>query len=538
MILNWIQKHKVEISMFTSLLPLLMFFLFEVAANAQAPVRASYDGPQPFTPDPASPGNWKWTGVTNAEGIATRTIYNPLDGGVLLKYTASIADSDGCSAGAPREKALYQQPCFAHDTDYDAPFPLAGFPTYPDFGSTGQDISDFLLFKDMQLINSDASANNSGLINFINDSAANSFYAAVTVGGTFRGSSVGKTVLAKGGVIAVVNKGLYLMKLDVSWIGPDGTHRSYSVTKPSGWAAVVPLSVGATNILAACSAVGGTNIFSKFWPGPGMYAYTVHGTTLIHSVTDGLSNTLQTHTPLDLIKYNFSVKTADKTGAGTDSNMTVTIIGDQGQTTAKVVNPLISGNAFERNQTDTFTLADPIDVGKITGLTIQSDMKYAGAAWDLDSIVITKPNGDKSTFPINTHIADTNPRTFAPAANNTDYHFTVKTADLTGAGTDSNISYTIFGSQGPTVAQVSNPAISGNAYERNQTDTFTLSYAQDVGTIRNLMIQSDETGLGSAWDIEYIIIQKDGDPHSYVFQIHAEINDTNPHTFNVSEVRN
>jgi len=408
MSLSRIHSRERALSFITVLLSLFTVLIFQLTAGAQAPVRASYDGPLPFTQ--SGPNNWKWTGSKTPTGETTRTIYNPLDGGILLQYSAVIADSDGCSAGAPREKALYQQACFAHDTDYDAPFPLAGFPTYPDFGSIGQDISDFLLFKDMQVINNQPSDDSSSVTKFINDTAANTFYMGVQVGGTFRGSSVGKTVLKKGGVIAVVNKGVYAMTLDVTWNGPDGTPRSYSTSKTNGWAAVVPLSLGATNIRAVCKAVLGKTIFDKSWPGPGMYAYTVHGTTLINSVTDGLANTLQSHTPLDLVKYGFSVKTADKTGAGTDSNITMTIIGDKGQTTAQVVNPLISGNAFERNQTDTFTLSNAADVGTITGLVIQSDGQYAGSAWDLEWITVTKEGSPKAyVFQIHTEIDDTNP---------------------------------------------------------------------------------------------------------------------------------
>ncbi len=231
--------------------------------------------------------DWRWNGGHD------RTIYNPLDGGVLLQYNfGSQGNSDGCSGpSAPREKELFQQACFAHDANYDAPFPLAGFPAYPNGKSTGQEISDYLFFKDMKLINDNARAKNNGLTNFINDSAANVFYATVTVFGTFRGTSDGKSILAKGGVIAVQNdSSVYNMTLKVTWNAPDGTARSAEVTKPVRTTAVIPLSVGATNIKAVCSADLGTTIFTKNFSGPGMYAYTVTGTTLIHDFKDGLAN--------------------------------------------------------------------------------------------------------------------------------------------------------------------------------------------------------------------------------------------------------
>lgn len=86
--------------------------------------------------------------------------------------------------------------------------------------------------------------------------------------------------------------------------------------------------------------------------------------------------------------YEFSVKTADETGAGTDSNIYIKICGDNGCTTEQQVNSKISGNAFERNQVDKFALSDT-DVGKITYIEVRSDTSYAGSAWKLEWITIS-----------------------------------------------------------------------------------------------------------------------------------------------------
>lgn len=110
-------------------------------ASAGELVRASYDS-NPFVADSLKPGEWRWMGGNPF----TRTIYNPLDGGVLLKYKQNgQGNSDGCSGpGNPRYKPFFQQACFAHDVNYDAPFGLAGFPNYATGDSTGKDIADYL----------------------------------------------------------------------------------------------------------------------------------------------------------------------------------------------------------------------------------------------------------------------------------------------------------------------------------------------------------------------------------------------------------
>ena len=269
-----------------ALLTLLIAFA-QSPAQAQPPVRSSYDA-NLYQKDTTRSNNWIWVGGNE------RTIYNPLDGGVLLRYrTESVGNSDGCSGGAPREKALFLDAGLAHDANYDAPLGLARFPSYPNGGSIGQDISDYLFYKDIQFINNQARAGNGGFTNSINDTAADAFYAAVVVGGQFRGSSAGKQVLDTGGVIAVLNNGAYVLDLDVSWTAPDGSRKRANIRKPVGQTAIIPLSVNASNIEITASAVAGKQIFKRSQSQPGMYAFTVSGTTLINSVSVGLKNDLR-----------------------------------------------------------------------------------------------------------------------------------------------------------------------------------------------------------------------------------------------------
>jgi hypothetical protein len=86
--------------------------------------------------------------------------------------------------------------------------------------------------------------------------------------------------------------------------------------------------------------------------------------------------------------YSVSVKTGDKSGAGTDSNIYMTLVGEFGTTQETQINSLISGNAFERNQTDNFTLRGFPDVGFLQKVIIRSDDKYPASAWYLDTITV------------------------------------------------------------------------------------------------------------------------------------------------------
>jgi hypothetical protein len=262
-------------------------------------VRASYDS-NPFVADSTKAGEWKWRGGNPF----TRTIYNPLDGGVLLKYKQNgQGNSDGCSGpDNPVYKAFFQQACFAHDVNYDAPFGLAGFPNYANGDSTGKDLADYFFKKDMLMISKQKS---SDLSKSLDETSAAFFFRAVQDFGGYRGRPDGKEILEKGGVIAVKNNGGFVMGLRVKWTSADGVNREEEIQNAGGRAATIPLSIGAHNIEAECWAVAGKQIFKKSFPSVGMYAFTVGGTTLSPTVADGLNSDIGE----DLKKFGNDVKT-------------------------------------------------------------------------------------------------------------------------------------------------------------------------------------------------------------------------------------
>merc|ERR1712072_28347 len=86
--------------------------------------------------------------------------------------------------------------------------------------------------------------------------------------------------------------------------------------------------------------------------------------------------------------YRLNIKTGRRNFAGTDADVYVNIIGEQGQT-GKIVLGKSSTNsdAFERNQEDVFTVEGK-HVGKISKVTIGHNNKGRGSAWYLDSLSI------------------------------------------------------------------------------------------------------------------------------------------------------
>lgn len=123
--------------------------------------------------------------------------------------------------------------------------------------------------------------------------------------------------------------------------------------------------------------------------------------------------------------YIIKIKTAKKTGAGTDANIFMTLYSDENRRAMELrLNRWISKNAFESGDTDTVTLPYE-NIGRIIGFDLRSDTSGAGPAWDLESVKITsklwiRPDGSNvteeqiytSTFKIDKCIADNKTRHF------------------------------------------------------------------------------------------------------------------------------
>lgn len=84
--------------------------------------------------------------------------------------------------------------------------------------------------------------------------------------------------------------------------------------------------------------------------------------------------------------YAVTVKTGTPSGAGTDANLDLKIIGDKGEVIERL-NPHCGGNCFENGATEGINFIAK-DVGKITSIQVKSDMSYSGAAWYPASISV------------------------------------------------------------------------------------------------------------------------------------------------------
>lgn len=99
--------------------------------------------------------------------------------------------------------------------------------------------------------------------------------------------------------------------------------------------------------------------------------------------------------------YTVRVYTGDKFGAGTDSDIFLSLKSAAGQITEQKLNRLIKGNAFERDHTDSLTLSGLAAIGEITSIRVRSDAFAPGSAWYLGWIEIGGPGLTTRRFTLN-----------------------------------------------------------------------------------------------------------------------------------------
>ncbi len=267
--------------------------------------------------------------------------------------------------------------------------------------------------------------------------------------------------------------------------------------------------------------------------------------------------------PEDCGEYKVTVHTGNAEGAGTDANVYLTITGSNGDTgeltlnsstspkarpsldrssrqesrcakdgyAFKLVRPYNSddfnSNFFERKSDNPFTVYGHY-VGEIKSITVRTDNAGAGPAWLLSNIVVVFQ--DKTLeFPVNQWLEGNSLKTYTPTALDdlTDYTVTIKTGNVTGAGTDANISLQIegMGKKGYTTIDkfILNGIMTGNVFERNQIDTAVLRRRPLIDNMAKIIVSSDDSYSGSAWYLEWLIItykNRYGETLTKTFQCH------------------
>ncbi|CAF1005020.1 unnamed protein product [Rotaria sordida] len=225
--------------------------------------------------------------------------------------------------------------------------------------------------------------------------------------------------------------------------------------------------------------------------------------------------------------YEIIVYTGDKTRAGTNSQVYITLFGKDGKRTEKIhLKNSNNKDPFERNQTDKFSVKSDY-IGELIKLRIEHDNSGLSPGWFLDRIVVTdlhdpktkyvatcnqwlaKDEGDKQIsreLMLNKQISGTK--------QNNQYKITVYTGNKSGAGTDADVFITLYGNLRETGGiRLEN---NKNMFEAGQKDEFTVE-CPTVGVLNKILIAHNNKGSAPGWFLDRILIEDVNAHHLYEF---------------------
>ncbi|KAJ8050374.1 Lipoxygenase-likey domain-containing protein 1 [Holothuria leucospilota] len=215
-------------------------------------------------------------------------------------------------------------------------------------------------------------------------------------------------------------------------------------------------------------------------------------------------------------EYEVVVITGDKKGAGTDANVFVTLYGVHSISKKMQLSPPVGSNPFDRGSSDMFRLKCN-NVGALKKIRIEHDNTGFGPGWFLERVVVTdlkNPKKGKFYFPCHQWLAkDEGDGAISrdllgsrdPAATRKGYKYIIHifTGKKRGAGTDANVSITIFGEGGDSGER--RLKSSKNNFERGQEDQFAIE-SYPLGPLKKIRIGHDNSMVGAGWFLDKVII--------------------------------
>ena len=250
------------------------------------------------------------------------------------------------------------------------------------------------------------------------------------------------------------------------------------------------------------------------------------------------------------IQYQIKVKTGSAIGAGTDSNVYIRLVGDQGTTDEVLLNYGVTnqfntrGNPFETKGYDVGVFNFNQDVGKIKGIEVRTDRSGAGADWLLDAIEVVPMYNTTETqtkkFDIQQWIVKSDWTSFSNTPeDSTQYRLSFKTGNLMGAGTDSGIYVKLIGTKGETNEVEVTALYNGNAFEKGTNHAVVANFDKNIGEIQKVMVRSDMSGVGPDWFLDCIQVapfwKNQAQAGEKTFDCKEWIVNKNPHTYSLDQ---
>ncbi|XP_066274370.1 lipoxygenase homology domain-containing protein 1-like isoform X2 [Branchiostoma lanceolatum] len=245
---------------------------------------------------------------------------------------------------------------------------------------------------------------------------------------------------------------------------------------------------------------------------------------------------------LPVLKYQVEVHTSDLFSAGTDSNVYIAIYGQRGDTGKReLVRSQNNDMKFEQGQTDLFEV-EAVSLGELQKVVIGHDGHGLGSGWHLDNVVVKESPDTEYTFPCNRWLDENeddklterelvlqedNPakspdhaQATPPPEDTTDnkkdeWTVCVTTSEDVNAGTDAQVTLTVYGDKGNSGPLQLGVGQSG-FFERGKIDEFDVRVG-DVGKIYKIRLEQDNSGTDPGWKVHKVELSHPSSGETLVF---------------------
>ncbi|KAL4660900.1 lipoxygenase homology domain-containing protein 1-like [Arapaima gigas] len=217
-------------------------------------------------------------------------------------------------------------------------------------------------------------------------------------------------------------------------------------------------------------------------------------------------------------KYEIAVTTANIDGAATKENIWIVLEGKKARSKEFLMENSSKKKRFLRGATDTFEFSSK-NLGEIVSICLghtPKDRKKVKTpmTWHVKDVTVTEKSlGNKFIFHCDREVPLSSKKdefvtvvctkaieSFASKIQSlvpVKYEIIVVTGNEKGAGTDANVSITVYGSNGDSGKRPLRQKYR-NLFERGRTDHFLLEML-DLGELQRVKIEHDSTGMSPGW---------------------------------------
>ncbi len=218
--------------------------------------------------------------------------------------------------------------------------------------------------------------------------------------------------------------------------------------------------------------------------------------------------------------YEISVVTGSALGAGTDSRVYCTLLGNVCVGSSgefPLTDSAEHSDAFEAGATDTFQFISPRSLGRIRFVSIRHDASGMGSDWQLDRVRVKDlTSGEVTEFEHGNWLTKDNCSVMLSA--NTQsvqsaigilYEISVDTGRDPGSGTDSKVYIVLHGEDGNHSGELAltKSLQHSDPFETGNTDTFRHVLPESLGRVDFVRVRHDATGVGSDWKLERVRVR-------------------------------